>query len=59
MTAHLLFAPLARFIERQADKEEAERQKLVDWLAAELERETSAAGLHAPATGQARGMTSD
>lgn len=40
MTAHLLFSPLARFIERRADKEEAERQKLVDWLASELERET-------------------
>jgi chemotaxis protein MotA len=44
MTAHLLFAPLARFIERKAEKEEAERQKLVDWLASELERETTRQG---------------
>lgn len=39
IAAHLLFAPLARFIERRSDKEEGERQKLVDWLASELERE--------------------
>jgi len=44
MTAHLLFSPLARFIERRAHAEEAERQKLVDWLAAELERETHRQG---------------
>lgn len=36
ITAHLLFAPLALFVERRATKEEAERQKLVDWLASEL-----------------------
>ncbi len=40
VTAHLLFAPLARFIERHAAREEAERQKLVDWLAAEVAKET-------------------
>lgn len=40
IAAHLLFAPLARFIERRSEKEEGERQKLVDWLASELERET-------------------
>lgn len=44
MTAHLIFSPLARFIERKADKEEAERQKLVDWLISELERETTRPG---------------
>lgn len=41
VAAHLFFAPLARFIERRADKEESQRQQLVDWLAAELERETA------------------
>lgn len=39
IAAHLLFAPLARFVERRAAKEEAERQKLVDWLASELAAE--------------------
>ncbi|MDD3800075.1 MAG: MotA/TolQ/ExbB proton channel family protein [Novosphingobium sp.] len=39
MAANLLFAPLARLIERRADREEAERQKLIDWLADELARE--------------------
>lgn len=41
IAAHLLFAPIARFIERRGEKEAAERQKLVDWLASELEPETA------------------
>jgi chemotaxis protein MotA len=41
IAAHLFFAPVARFIERRAEKEEYERQKLVDWLATEVERETA------------------
>lgn len=40
VAAHLFFAPLARFIERRAEKEEYQRQKLVEWLAREVERET-------------------
>jgi len=43
MAAHLIFAPVARFIERKASKEEAERQKLVDWLAGEIAGETARA----------------
>ncbi len=39
VTAHLLLAPLARFIERRADKEESERDRLIDWLTEELARE--------------------
>lgn len=39
IAAHLLFAPLARMVERRAATEEAERQKLVDWLASELATE--------------------
>lgn len=39
IAAHLVFAPLALFVERRAAKEEAERQKLVDWLADELAEE--------------------
>lgn len=42
--AHLLFAPIAHLIERRADKEERERQKLIDWLAAEMEQETARPG---------------
>lgn len=45
IAAHLMFAPLARFIERRSEKEEGERQKLVNWLAEELEQETAP---HAP-----------
>jgi chemotaxis protein MotA len=36
LTAHLLFAPLARLIERHSSSEETQRQQLVDWLAEEL-----------------------
>lgn len=39
IAAHLLFAPLALFVERRATKEECERRKLVDWLASELATE--------------------
>ncbi len=39
VAANLVFAPLARLIERRAFAEEAERQKLIDWLASELARE--------------------
>ena len=41
IAAHLFFAPIARFIERRAEKEEYERQKLVDWLAREVARESA------------------
>jgi chemotaxis protein MotA len=33
VTANLVLAPLARLIERRARREQAERQRLVDWLA--------------------------
>jgi chemotaxis protein MotA len=36
LTAHLLIFPLARMIERRGDDEEAERQKLMDWLASQV-----------------------
>lgn len=39
VAANLVFAPLARLVERRAVAEEAERQKLIDWLASELARE--------------------
>lgn len=39
VAANLVFAPLARLIERRATSEEAERQKLIEWLASELARE--------------------
>lgn len=39
IAAHLLFAPIARFIERRAEKEERERQKIVDWLTDQFEDE--------------------
>ena len=41
VAAHLLFAPIAHFIQRKADQEELERQKLIDWLAAELTPDTA------------------
>lgn len=41
MAAQLLFAPLARLVERRALREEQERQKLLDWLAMEVEPECS------------------
>ena len=34
--ANLVFAPLARVVERAATDEEAERQKIVDWLALQV-----------------------
>lgn len=37
LSANLLFAPLARAIERKALAEEAERQQVTDWLAAQVE----------------------
>lgn len=37
LAANLLFAPLARAIERKAQAEEAERQQLTDWLAEQVE----------------------
>lgn len=38
--ANLLLAPLARIIERKASAEEAERQALIDWIAAQVEPAT-------------------
>jgi chemotaxis protein MotA len=36
LLGNLIFAPLARMIERAALAEEAERQRLIDWLTAQL-----------------------
>lgn len=36
IAANLMLAPLARLVERRADREETERQQLVDWLAQAL-----------------------
>jgi chemotaxis protein MotA len=36
LLANLLLAPLARMVERAAQAEEAERQRLIDWLATQL-----------------------
>ncbi|MFA7604638.1 MAG: MotA/TolQ/ExbB proton channel family protein, partial [Novosphingobium sp.] len=36
LLANLVLAPLARAVERAASAEEAERQKLVDWLARQV-----------------------
>jgi chemotaxis protein MotA len=36
LLANLVLAPLARVIDRRAAAEEAERQKIVDWLAAQV-----------------------
>ena len=36
LAANLVFAPIARLIERAANAEELERQKLVDWLSSQL-----------------------
>lgn len=37
LLANVVFAPLARLVERIAAREEAERQELVDWLTAQVE----------------------
>ena len=39
LAAHVLFYPLARLVERRGEHEEAERQRLVDWLEAQLVKE--------------------
>ena len=36
LLAHILILPLARWVERRAVAEEAERQHLIDWLAAQV-----------------------
>ena len=36
LTAHLLLLPLARLLERQGEREELERQRLIDWLVDQL-----------------------
>ena len=36
LAANLLLAPLARIVERKALDEEAERQQMIDWLAAQV-----------------------
>jgi len=41
LLANLLFAPLAKAIERKVEGEESERQKVVDWLRTHLEPEVS------------------
>jgi chemotaxis protein MotA len=37
--ANMVFAPLARFVQRRADAEEEHRQSLIGWLTSELARE--------------------
>ncbi len=37
IASHLLFAPMARFLERRAAVEEADRQMLIDWLSGQLQ----------------------
>jgi chemotaxis protein MotA len=37
LAANLLLAPLSRMVERKALAEEAERQQVTDWLAAQVE----------------------
>ncbi len=36
LSANLLFAPLARIVERAAEAEEAGRQRVIDWLASQV-----------------------
>ena len=40
LCANLLFAPLARIVERKANAEEADRQAVIDWIAAQVEPAT-------------------
>ncbi len=44
LAANLIFAPIARVIERAANAEEAARQDIVDWLASQLADSGSALG---------------
>ncbi len=37
--ANMVFAPLARFLQRRANAEEDQRQQLIDWLTHELSRD--------------------
>jgi chemotaxis protein MotA len=39
LSANLLLAPLARMVERKAQAEEAERQEMIDWLAAQIAKD--------------------
>lgn len=41
LASNLLLAPLARILSRAAEAEEAERQKVVDWLAAQVAADLS------------------
>lgn len=43
IAANLLLAPLARIFSRAAEREEAERQSVVDWLAAQVAADVSPA----------------
>jgi chemotaxis protein MotA len=36
LLANILLAPLARAIERRAEREELARQELIDWIAAQF-----------------------
>lgn len=44
LAANLIFAPISRMIERAADHEEMERQRLVDWLAEQIHEACPDAG---------------
>ena len=39
LIANVVFAPLARFVQRRASTEEDQRQQLIDWLSHELTRD--------------------
>jgi chemotaxis protein MotA len=53
IAANLVLAPLARLVERRARREEAERQRLVDWLAHALTPVPAVPRGHgAPASGE-------
>lgn len=48
LAANLLLAPLARAIERKAEAEEAQRQEVTDWLAAQVEAACAKRAASAP-----------
>lgn len=48
LAANLLLAPLARMVERKAMAEEAERQQVTDWLAAQVKAAVASRPGHVP-----------
>lgn len=49
LVAHVMMLPLARWVERRGDAEEAERQHLIDWLAEQV-------APHCPQEAQSEGV---